>query len=336
MSQQPHPPVGATPDRRTFLRGLAALGVAGGALGSLARAAHAAPPQPRLDGAGIQLFTVRDRLAADFEGTLARLAEIGYRQVEFFTYADRTPTQVRAALDAAGLSAPSTHVVLRPGPNLERELAGFQAMGHQWARAGGPEPADGAGSPPGATAVGGSAGAPVQRPLPPPQTVAGVRRTLEQYERVATAAKPYGIRIIVHNHTEEFERLPDGRTPFDLMLAELDPTMVALELDIGWAVVAGQDPTMLFERHRGRFPLWHVKDVAELTVARSHPTMYGRQRAARIVPLGQGGIDYAPIFAKASVAGLQHYFVEQDTAPASGDSLAAARTSFEALRRLLA
>ena len=322
MSQQPHPPVGATPDRRTFLTGLAALGVAGGALGSLARSADAAVLQPRLDGAGIQLFTVRDRMAADFEGTLARLAEIGYRQVEFFTHADRTPAQVRVALDAAGLTAPSTHVVLRPGPNLERELAGFQAIGHRWARAGGPAAADAgpAGAPGGAS----------------PQTVAGVRRTLEQYEQVAAAAKPYGIRVIVHNHTEEFERLPDGRTPFDLMLAELDPTMVALELDIGWAVVAGQDPTALFERHRGRFPLWHVKDMAELTVARSYPTMHGRQRAARIVPLGQGSIDYAPIFAKASVAGLQHYFVEQDTAPASGDSLAAARTSFEALRRLLA
>ena len=324
MSQQPHPPAGAIHDRRTFLGGVAALGLAGGALASLARSAGAASWQPTLDAAGIQLFTVRDRMAADFEGTLAKLAEIGYRQVEFFTYDDRTPAQVRAALDAAGLSAPSTHVVLRPGPELERELAGFQAMGHRWARASGPAAADR------------DAGGPVPAGAPPSQTVAGVRRTLEQYERVAAAAKPYGIRVIVHNHTEEFERLPDGRTPFDLMLAELDPTMVALELDIGWAVVAGQDPTTLFERHRGRFPLWHVKDMADLAVVRSHLTMRERQRAARIVPLGQGGIDYAPLFARASVAGLQHYFVEQDTAPASGDSLAAARTSFEVLRRLLA
>jgi sugar phosphate isomerase/epimerase len=63
--------------------------------------------------------------------------------------------------------------------------------------------------------------------------------------------------------------------------------------------------------------------------------MSERQRAAQIVPVGQGEIDYRAIFAQAATAGLQHFFVEQDTAPQSGDSIAAIRTSFEGVRRAL-
>jgi sugar phosphate isomerase/epimerase len=165
--------------------------------------------------------------------------------------------------------------------------------------------------------------------------VDSVRRTLDTYNQVAAAAKPYGIKVLVHNHTMEFERLADGRTPFDIMLAELDPERVVLELDIGWATVAGQNALDLFAKHPGRFPLWHVKDMAGLAALAGMTSQSERQRAAQIVPVGQGEIDYKPIFAAAATAGLQHFFVEQDTAPNSGDSIAALRTSFDGVRRAL-
>jgi sugar phosphate isomerase/epimerase len=153
---------------------------------------------------------------------------------------------------------------------------------------------------------------------------------------VARAAKPYGIRVLVHNHTTEFTIFPDGRTAHDVMLAELDPSLVVLELDIGWATVAGQDARTLFAAHPGRYPLWHVKDMANLAAVNANGSdQRARMRAARIVPVGQGEIDYGPIFAGAGTAGLEHFFIEQDSAPDSGDSIAAARTSFEALRRIL-
>src|SRR5215213_11907832 len=125
--------------RRDFLKEMAALGAGTLALGacggrgaSAAAAAAAsgmAPVRPSLEHAGIQLFTVRDRLGDQFERTLAGLAEIGYREVEPFTYGSYTPEQIKGMLDRTGIRAPSTHVQLRPGPELERQLAGFQAMG---------------------------------------------------------------------------------------------------------------------------------------------------------------------------------------------------------------
>jgi sugar phosphate isomerase/epimerase len=337
-------------DRRSFVKGLAALGVGAWGAGIAGACAHsaaggasasraAAVPRPSIDRAGVQLFTVRDRMQTDFDATLAAVATAGYREVEFFSYNGRTPEQVKAALDRAGLTAPSTHAALRPGPDLEKQLAGYQLMGHKFAAAGGPLPPGGGrgpgGGPPGGGPPGGGQPNAGQRPAPPPQTLDSVHRTLDQLNQVAAAARPYGIQVLVHNHTVEFERLADGRTPYDVMLAELDPERVVLELDIGWATVAGQRAVELFQKHPGRFPLWHVKDMAGLAALQGMTSMTERQRAAQIVPVGQGEIDYRPIFAQAATAGLRHFFVEQDTAP-NGDSIAAIRESFAALRRALA
>lgn len=323
--------------RREFLRDAAALGAGGFLLGACARPGAAAQAvaamtaRPSLDNAGIQLYTVRDRMATDFEGTLARIAEIGYREVEFVGYGDKTPQEVRAILDRVGLRAPSTHAALRPGPDLERQLAGYQAMGHRYAAAAAPRPAaaPNGGPPPGA-------GRPPGGFTPPAPTLDSVRRDIAMYHEVARAAKPYGIEVLVHNHTMEFARLADGRTAHEVMLAELDPSLVVLELDIGWATVAGEDARSLFSAHPARYPLWHVKDMANLAAVNANGSDQGaRMHSARIVPLGQGEIDYGPIFARAGTAGLEHFFIEQDSAPDSGDSIAAAQTSFEALRRIL-
>jgi len=331
--------------RREFLRDAAALGAGALVLGACSRSAGAvasaaaavSPMRPSIDNAGIQLYTVRDQMTADFEGTLAKIAGIGYREVEFVAYGGKTPQEVRAILDRVGLRAPSTHAQLRPGADLERQLAGYQAMGHRYAAAGAARPA---GPPPNAGAPGGpppnGGGRPPGGFQPPVPTLDSVQREIATWNEVATAAKPYGIRVLVHNHTMEFTRFADGRTPHDVMLAELDPSLVVLELDIGWATVAGRDASALFAAHPGRYPLWHVKDMANLAAVNANGgDQAARMHDARIVPVGQGEIDYGPIFARAGTAGLEHFYVEQDSAPGSGDSIAAARTSFEALRRIL-
>jgi sugar phosphate isomerase/epimerase len=146
----------------------------------------------------------------------------------------------------------------------------------------------------------------------------------------------HGIKVILHNHTEEFEELADSsQRPYDVILAETDPELVAMELDIGWAAVAGQDAVEMFRRNPGRYEVWHVKDIAGMA-ALEGMSIPERRRAATIAALGDGDLDYRPIFAQAELAGMKHYYVEQDTAPQSGDSLAAAARSYQNLMQLLA
>jgi sugar phosphate isomerase/epimerase len=290
-------------DRRRFLIGLAGLG-------SLVAMPSAA--QGRASQLGLQLYTVRDRLATDFEGTLGAVAAAGYTEVELFgSLGERTPQQVRTALDRAGLSAPSTHIAVVPGPDVERQLVAARVIGHRYAMV---RTATGAGDARG--------------------SVDGWKRIAHTLNETGAAGKAYGVRALFHNHVDEFAPLAGtSGTGYDILLAETDPALVAMELDIGWARIAGQDPLAMFRRHPGRYPLWHVKDVRGLADAVSHP-IGERQKAAAFAPLGAGEIDYRPVFEAATTAGLEHFFVEQDNAPA-GDSLGAIGTSAANLKRLL-
>jgi sugar phosphate isomerase/epimerase len=171
---------------------------------------------------------------------------------------------------------------------------------------------------------------------PQRETLDSVKRTAEQLNTAGAITKKHGIKVIVHNHTEEFEPLADSsQRPYDVLLAETDPSLVAMELDIGWASVAGENAIDLFRRSPGRFEVWHVKDVAGLASLDKSASQAARHRAAKIVPIGEGDIDYRPIFAQAKLAGMQYFFVEQDSAPASGNSLADAGKSYRGLIKIL-
>jgi sugar phosphate isomerase/epimerase len=162
-----------------------------------------------------------------------------------------------------------------------------------------------------------------------------MKRQAELCNEVGAAGKPYGVKVLIHNHTNEFQPLPDSALlPYEVLFRETDPQLVDFELDIGWARVAGQDPLALFAQHRHRFPLWHVKDMADLATVTALPTQPERQRAAKIVPVGAGDIAYRPVFEHAAEAGLLHFYVEQDTAPNTG-SIEAMRLSAENLRKAL-
>jgi sugar phosphate isomerase/epimerase len=168
------------------------------------------------------------------------------------------------------------------------------------------------------------------------RTEESVKRTADRYNHYGALAKKHGMKILIHNHAGEFDRL-DGSalTEYDILLAATDPSLVAMQLDIGWASVAGQDVLGMFRKNPGRFELWHVKDVIGL---KSIPpdTPPGRRRG-KFVPIGQGDVDYKSIFANARQAGLQHYVIEQDNAAENGaDSMAAARANFDGLMKVLA
>ncbi|MES1221669.1 MAG: sugar phosphate isomerase/epimerase, partial [Bacteroidota bacterium] len=119
----------------------------------------------------------------------------------------------------------------------------------------------------------------------------------------AQTCKAAGIQFCYHNHDFEFEQ-EDGKYKYDVLLNETDPALVKMEMDLYWVSKAGQDPIKLFEKHPGRFPLWHLKD------------MDGTADHA-FTEVGNGTIDFKKIFTHAGKAGMKYFFVEQDKCPGS-------------------
>ncbi len=148
--------------------------------------------------------------------------------------------------------------------------------------------------------------------------------------------KKFGMKFRYDNHAVEFELLDDGKTTqWDLFLAETDPDLVALELDVGFAYMAGQDVLAMIKKHPGRYELWQLHDAKYKQV---DPTLTpsARQRACKITAFGEGEVDYKAVFALAEVAGLKHIFIEQDTAgQGDRDALGDCKVSYDNLRKLL-
>jgi sugar phosphate isomerase/epimerase len=302
---------------------------------------------------GLELYTVRDQLTRDFEGTLAKVAAIGYTEIEPTSYNEMTPKAFRALLDGLKLSMPSTHAPARgAGADLERQLEGHQVMGIKYteirsvspgAAPPKPDPRRPATLPPGAYFDAGSGRvrnafkeSEAFGPYQPPVSLESVKRRAAQFNADGKVAQKFGMKVLIHNHTGEFEKLMDSpRTTFDILLEETDPALVTIQLDLGWTYIAGVDPIALFKAHPGRFELWHVKDVFGLKTV--NPTLGPNARVSSmaLVPVGTGHIDFKPVFAQAALAGLKHFVIEQDNAAAWGDSLAAARVSYQNLADML-
>jgi|SRR5947209_10870473 len=299
--------------RREFIKQVASFGAA-----AWAASAQTAPDFTK--HVGLELYTVRDAMQTDFEGVLAKIASFGYKEVEPASgYNNLQPKDFRALLDRYGLTAPSTHSGPPPGDTIEARLEGAQVMGFKYLENFG-RPAGGGG--------GGGRGGPSSE---------SIKRQAQALNENGKVAQKFGIKMIVHNHTGEFQPLPDKPEirPYDILLAETDPALVAMQLDIGWASVAGQDILAMFKKNPGRFECWHVKDAKHIKTMSPSLTQQQRQQAADLVPVGQGEVDYKSIFAAASVAGMKHFCIEQDNAAQWGDSVAAARVSLNGLVRLL-
>ncbi len=247
---------------------------------------------PPLDRIGVQLYTVRSLMADDVAGTLAAVAAIGYREVEFAGYFDHPPDEIRGMLEANGLTAPATHVGLDlvQGDALDASIASAQAIGHGWL---------------------------VVPSLPESlRTADGYREVAGILNEAGAAAASAGLRIGYHNHAFEFEIVgddPAGPTGYTVLVDNLDPALVDLEIDLHWSAVGGVDALALFEAYPGRFPLCHVK---------------GLGAGGEMVDVGAGVIDWAGIFAHSEHAGLRHYFVEHDQ---PGDPLASIQASYRYL-----
>jgi len=232
----------------------------------------------KLSKIGLQLYTVRNEMDRDFEGSLKRVAELGYHEVEFAGYYNRAPKDVRAILDRYGLTSPAAHVPLKDvQSNLDKTIEVAKVIGHQF--------------------------------LICPYLEDKDRRSLDDYKRHAAtfnkageACQKAGIQFGYHNHDFEFQSF-GGKMAYDQLLADTDKKLVTMELDLYWIAKANQDPLAYMARHTGRFTLFHVKEM-DKTDKRG------------ITEVGRGVIDFKTIFAKSKGA-IKHYFVEQDTCPGS-------------------
>ncbi len=267
-------------DRRAFVE---AGGYAALAAGLGQAACAPANAAGRLDRIGAQLYTVRREMAESVEATLDQVAEIGYREVEFAGYFGRSPEQIRDALGASGLDAPSTHVPLGSlGDGWERQLDAALVMGHRY------------------VVVAWIAAEQRHR-------IDDYRRYADQFNRAGERARERGLRFAYHNHEFEFEPL-DGEVPYDVLLARTDAALVEFELDLFWITKGGHDPIAYFGEHPGRFPLVHVKDM---------------NAGGDMTPVGTGVIDFPNIFMHRDEAGIRHFFVEHDNPGDPFASLAA-------------
>jgi len=259
----------------------------------------------KIDKVGLQLYTVRDLMKTDFDGTIAKVAQIGYKEVEFAGYFGRTGQQVRAACDKNGLAAVSTHVQYDElDDKFPAVIETSKTIGLKY--------------------------------IVCPFIVEELRKSpdiwkqaADKFNRCGEQTKKAGIQFAYHNHWFEF--LPvDDKLPYDELLRLCDANLVKMEMDLCWITAAGGDPLKYFNLYPGRFPLVHVKDLHTIPKV----TAGGAQNYGDTVDLtevGSGLIDWKRIFAQSDKAGIKHYIVEHDHPKQAFDSIA---KSYEYLHTL--
>lgn len=266
----------------------------------------------QIDKVGVQLYTVRDAMKKDFSGTIARVASIGYKEVEFAGYFDHSPADVRAILDKNGLTAPSCHV-------------GYDVVEKHW-----PETIDAAHT------IGHSYIVCPWIDEKLRKSPGGWKQVADFFNKAGETSKKAGIQFGYHNHTFEFQPDPHlgGKLPYDFLLENTDPNYVKMEMDLCWISVTGHDPVSYFTRYPGRFPLVHVKDVKKIPKVAPGKTdefLNSDFEKHEMTEPGSGVIDWKRIFAHADEAGIRHFFVEHD-APA--DPFASITASYKYLAAL--
>jgi sugar phosphate isomerase/epimerase len=289
-------------NRRTFLGTMTAATV-------LARNFSWAAAEHKIEKVGIQLYTVRDLLNQDFDGTLARLEAIGYREAELSSSIRKSPREMKDGLVRHNFTAPSTHRSYEelndkwPGVLEECKMLGCRYI-----------------------VIPGVTDEVRSRPD-------GYKIAADTFNHAGEISKKAGIQLCFHNHWAEFVPDAAGNKPFDILLKHGDPQLLKIEMDLGWSSVAGIDPLKYFAKFPGRFPLVHVKDFKRLP---SHDLVYGGhfdgdETIADMTAVGSGVIDWRRILAHSEQAGIKHYFVEHDQPQ---DPTEVARDSYSYIAKL--
>jgi sugar phosphate isomerase/epimerase len=279
---------------------------------------------------GIQLYTLSQLMSEDPKGTLQKVAQIGYKELETAAtpkgyYYGYTPKALAAMVKDMGMHWRSQHVMGAPFDMARMQqrqgsmaqdtararqmaerfkfLATLPTLKNDYKRLA-DEAAEGGLSYLVCASI-------------PVGTLDEIKTAADVFSKAGEACKNAGVQFAYHNHTTEFDTV-DGIRPFDYILSNTDKDLVKMELDLAWATKANQNPADLFSKHPGRFPLWHAKDLDKDT---KNPTA-----------VGTGYVDFKNIFAHAEASGLKYFFVEQDAAPQPLENIA---TSFKNLKKIV-
>lgn len=253
--------------RRDFLKTTGGIALGAMLLPDFAQAA-------KVKDVGIQLYTVRDAMLEDAEGTLKKLAKIGYTELESArsrkgNYYGLTPGEVKKITKDLGMTMRSGHVHI--DDQWQRSVDMAAEVGQDYL---------------------------VCSSLPSKgQTIDNYKKVADIFSKAAEDCKKAGLTFGYHNHEYEFEK-DNGQVLYDVLLENTDPELVKMELDLGWVMVTGNDPVAYFEKYPGRFPLWHLKDM--------------KKGEPESTEFGKGQINIRQILDNAGKSGMKYFFVEQE------------------------
>ena len=250
---------------------------------------------------GLQLYSVRNLLPKDFDGTLHQLSAAGYKEVEAAGYFNKTAAEFRHAMDRAGLRCISAHHTLVQLRSQLDELIEFgHTLGLEYI-------------------ICSSSGGVHRDPTAKGDlTLDDWRYVAGEFNRIGEKLKSAGITFGMHNHVPEFA-VENGVLVYDELLRLTDPKLVVFEMDCGWVTAAGHNPVDYLSKAPERFPLLHVKDMTREADGKFHS-----------VVMGTGVAHYGHILRAAT--GLKHYFIEQEEFV--GDTMTELREDAEYMRTL--
>lgn len=276
----------AKQSRRDFLK-LSATGT----LGAVVLSHYSCSSVPKIPGIGLQLYTIRDAMAADPAGSLKKVADIGYKYLELAGYSDGkfygyVPSEFKKIVNDLGMEILSSHTqVEAAGITLENAkkmaddhaLLGVKYCIQPWV---------------------------VEEAR---TTVASYQKMASDWNQVGKIMKEAGIQFGYHNHNFEFDNV-EGKIPyFDIFMVELDKDLVTMELDLFWTSKAGQKPVELIKKYPGRFQIFHMKDMFT-----NEPPFFTTAGVTDFAPVGDGVINFKEILAVKDIAGMKYMIVEQD------------------------
>jgi len=292
-----------TYDRKTFLKmsGLLASGVTIGTLPFLSSCNSA----PRNDTIfGLQLYTLRDVIVDDPEGTLREVADYGYKQIESYEgpmgmFWGMGNNGFKELMDELDMTIISSHANVFE--DFERKANEAAEIDMKYI---------------------------VSPWIGPQDSLDEYRQIADQFNEMGEIANDVGIRFAYHNHAYTFEE-QEGQMPQDVLMENTDPDLVEYQMDIYWVVLAGHDPAEWARRYPGRFTSCHVKDLVDSVDPES-------------TVLGRGVIDFQQLLPVLAEHGMEDFIVEQEAYRATTDRatplrdavMDAVRENAEYMRRL--
>ncbi len=264
----------------------------------------------------IQLYSVRDDMEKDFEGTVKKIKKLGYEGVEFAGLFGKTGVEVKKLCDDLGLVPVSAHVPYYDMlENPEEVLKDYKDLGCKYVVV------------------------PYLTEECRPGTE-GWEDTVKGIRKIGEAAKEMGIQLLYHNHDFEFLKI-DGKYALDILYDTVPADLLQTEIDTCWVNVGGEEPAAYVEKYTGRAPIVHLKDFSG---SKGNGPLYKligieeeEQETASTFefrPVGSGVQDWKKIIASAEKAGAEWVVVEQDDPSMGKTPMECAEMSINYLKTL--